>query len=301
MSNPSGNHANQYPACNYGRYCLFLRPLSSSEGNVKNNWSVTSGHLKSHAPCSWEQQFAKRLFGIYWRVSQHKEDHALLRIMKRNSFLSASIKVELIIQTWRPVCVHTIQGRLVAAGYCSRHPDRCLRLIPNHHRRRMLAHKHHNWNRQHWSHVLFADESIVSLYNCNGHDRVYRRVVQRLGDCCMQETDWIRENIKHSGRRLTWTHHRISHESNANGSSFEACLLTFGGGSDNQESVWGIASFWISWAISSCYETPLKCADKESVPSSPEQLHPDPGRWVETLSSHATENRTVVFWCDRLQ
>ena len=300
MSNPSGNHANQYPSCNYWNYCLFLRPLSSSEGNANNNWNVTSGHLKKSCAVFVRGTVCQ---GVIWHLLKRitsKENRAQLSIMRRNSFLQAPIKVELISRTGRPVCFSMIQGRLVTAGYRSRHLDRCPRLTLSHHRRRMLAHKHHNWSHQHWYHVLFADESI-NLYKCNGHGRVYRRIVERQRNCCMQETDEIRDNIRHSGRRLTWTHHRIPHASSANGSSFEACLLTFGGGSDDQESVWGIASFWMSWAISSCYETPVERADKESVLSSPERLHPNAGRWVKTLSPHVPENDTVVFWCDRLQ
>ena len=43
------------------------------------------------------------------------------------------------------------------------------RLTPEHRRRHcMLAHRHQNWNHQHWSHLLFADESIISLYKSNG-------------------------------------------------------------------------------------------------------------------------------------
>ena len=55
------------------------------------------------------------------------------------------------------------------------------RLTPGHpHHRGMLAHRLQNWNHQHWSHVfvLFADKSKVSLYNCNGGGRMFRRVVQ---------------------------------------------------------------------------------------------------------------------------
>ena len=35
--------------------------------------------------------------------------------------------------------------------------------------------------------VSFADESIVSLYNCNGHARAFRCVVERLMNCCKKQ------------------------------------------------------------------------------------------------------------------
>ena len=76
------------------------------------------------------------------------------------------IRVELIRRTGCPVVVRVVQGRLVAAGYRPRHPDWFHRLIPGHHRcRRILALRRRKWNRQHSSHMLFADESIVSFYN----------------------------------------------------------------------------------------------------------------------------------------
>ena len=105
----------------------------------------------------------------------------------------------------------------------------------------MLAHRHHNWNHQHWSLALFADESIVSLYKCNRHARVSRRVVERLVDCCIQETDGIRRHDDQSGRDRSWTHHRMSDESSADGPSLGACLPTCVSGINDVESVWGIS------------------------------------------------------------
>ena len=104
----------------------------------------------------------------------------------------------------------------------------------------MLAHRHQNRKRQHQSHVLFVDESIVRLYTCNGHVRVIRHVAERLLDCCIPETDGIRGHDDQSGRGWHWTRHRISHETSADGSSFGACMPTCGSGIDYDESVCGI-------------------------------------------------------------
>ena len=127
--------------------------------------------------------------------------HAFLHIGRRKCFFAAPrIKVELIRQSGPHIFVCMVQGHLVATGYRSRDPNRCPRLTPGHSHRRMLAPKHQNWNHQHWSRVLFAEESIVSVYNCNGHVQVLYHVFKRLVDCCIQETDGILGNDDQSGR-----------------------------------------------------------------------------------------------------
>ena len=101
--------------------------------------------------------------------------------------LLSIIRMELIRRTGCPVVFRMFQGHLTAAGYRPRLRDRCPRLTPDRRRcRHMLAHRHRNRNRQHSSHMLFADESIVGLYNCNGHARVFHCAVERLVDCCIQ-------------------------------------------------------------------------------------------------------------------
>ena len=124
--------------------------------------------------------------GIYW-IWSIKKDRTLLCIMRPKNFPSASrIRVELIRRTWRHAFVHIVQRCWVAAGYRSRDAARCPRLHFDHRcHSRMLAQRHQNWNQQHWSHLRFIDESIVSF--CNGHARGFRCVVERLEDGCIQE------------------------------------------------------------------------------------------------------------------
>ena len=95
-------------------------------------------------------------------------------------------------------------------------------------------------NRQHSSRAFFADESLVSLYNYNGHARLFRRVVERLVDGFIHETDGIHKHEDQNGRGWPWDHHRISHETSADASRFGVCLPTCGGRSNDEESVWGI-------------------------------------------------------------
>ena len=162
--------------------------------------------------------------------------------MRWKTFLSAfRIGLELIRRTGGRVFVRTVQICLVAAGYISLHPDQCPRLTLNHrHRHRILALRHQNWNHQYWSHVIFADESIVSLYICNGPTRGFPGVVERLINHCIQETDGIRGYDDQSGWGWPWTHYRISDETSAGGSSFRVYLPTCDGDSDEQVSVWAI-------------------------------------------------------------
>ena len=70
----------------------------------------------------------------------------------------------MIKRSGRSVFVHTVQGRLVAAGHRSRYPERYPKRTPDH-RCRMLVNRPQNWNHLHWSHAIFDEESRVSLYH----------------------------------------------------------------------------------------------------------------------------------------
>ena len=85
ISNRRGNHANQYPACNYWIYCSLLRSLAFSEGDIHNYWSITRCHLKSPTLCSWEQQCYTGTVGIHW-IRSHKEKIVLFVTRGKNVF-----------------------------------------------------------------------------------------------------------------------------------------------------------------------------------------------------------------------
>ena len=83
-------------------------------------------HLKSPMLWSWEQQSYPR---ATWA---HIEDNHIKRRPWPSTHLEAEvfsqlsrIRVQLIRQTGRPVVVRMFQGRLIVAGYHSRHPDQC--------------------------------------------------------------------------------------------------------------------------------------------------------------------------------
>ena len=272
--NHSGDHANYYPACNYWKYCPALWSWAFPEGDVENYWSVTGCHLKSPALCSWEQQSYP---GTTW--ASIEENH-----IKQKSYPSALLleveEFSLAVQNhggadqanWMPCrCPHG--PRAFSSSWI--HQDRWL--TPDHRRcRRMFAHRHRNWDRQGSSHVLCADASIVSLYNCYGHARVFRRVFERLVDCYIKETDGIRRNGDQSGRGWPWTHHRISDETSADGSSLSACLPTCVGGSDDDESVWGIG-LDVLIGIQPLQNVLRPCGQRQGVQFA-WSLHPDSGQ-----------------------
>ena len=91
------------------------------------------------------------------------DGRSLRHIIGWKSFLSESrIEVELTRRTGRRVLVSTVQGCLLATGYCSRHPDRCSRVTPDYCCcRRTLANRVQNWNHQYWLHAIIDDESRV--------------------------------------------------------------------------------------------------------------------------------------------
>ena len=136
--------------------------MGSLRGDV-NNYNVSKDAI-------WKvlhrvRESSSITLGLYWHLLEtttSKEDHAPLCIMRWKCFLSAfRIRVKLFRQIERRVFISTVHvGRLVAAGYRSRYPEQCCRLAPDHCRhRRMLADRPQNWNHQHWSDVIFSDES----------------------------------------------------------------------------------------------------------------------------------------------
>ena len=94
------------------------------------------------------------LRGHLFKTITSKEDHALLRISRRKSFLSGVQNPGGADQAnWTPCrCPHG--PRTFGSGWTSlnhwRHPDRCPRLTHHHRcRRRMLVDVPQNWNHQH--------------------------------------------------------------------------------------------------------------------------------------------------------
>ena len=113
-------------------HCSVVWSWAVSAGDIEEHMSVTRWHIESSVVLAKPEELSKGHkppHGHRLRISTPREDGALIRIMRRNRFLSSSrIKVELIRRTGRRVSARTAQTHLVAAGYHSRRPARCSRL-----------------------------------------------------------------------------------------------------------------------------------------------------------------------------
>ena len=150
-----------------------------------------------------------------------------------NRFLSETrIRVELSKQIRRSVFVCMVQRRLVTAVDSSRHPDRCPELILDT-LRRLVVHHQQKWIHQHWSHVIFADESRVILYHADCNFWIQQSTTLTI----------TRRNIR--ARPLTF--YGVTLDSSANMRweqcrwfQFGASVPTCGSVDDGQDFVWGI-------------------------------------------------------------
>ena len=100
LSKHSDNHANQYPVCNYWKYCSVLRSWAFSKGDVKNYWSVTRCHLKISTSCMREQQSYLGATRVSIEDDRIKRRSCPFCIPGRKRFLLTSrIRVALIRRT----------------------------------------------------------------------------------------------------------------------------------------------------------------------------------------------------------
>ena len=155
------------------------------------------------------------------------------------------------------------------------------------------------WDNQHWPHAIFDDGSRVSLY----HSGVYACEIHLFLGCNnplgFQQHDDKRGHAHYICRDWLWTFQQITHEASADGSSFGACLPTYGGGSEGPGSVWSIGL-----NVLSDIQLLLKIFGPWG------QRHGDqfvwsvsPSSWTlrETLLPHDTKTGAVFFWCDSHQ
>ena len=73
ISNQSGNHANQYPYCNFWKYCSVPRSCSFSEWDVENYWIVARCHITVLRVFVRVAVSLLGYMGIYWRWSPQKK------------------------------------------------------------------------------------------------------------------------------------------------------------------------------------------------------------------------------------
>ena len=155
-----------------------------------------------------------------------KEHHALLRITRRNSFLSASRRTGR-----RRVFVCMVQKCSVADEYRSRHLDRCLRPLPI---AAAAACRHTGISIGTIStgHMCHSDGFMVSLYNCKGHAMLFV-VLLKASKLLHSRNRW-----NWRARRPEWSRLTLDASSNISWDQcwwfqFWACLSTCGGGNDD--------------------------------------------------------------------
>ena len=163
-----GDHANHYLACNYRKWLFSSLVLRFPRGRCRELLGCHRMPLKtSYAVIAGAAVWPRGYVGIYW-IQSHQKKTMLFYASRGGRVFSqlSRIRVQLIRRTGRPIVVRMVKGRLVAAGYHSKHPDRCPRLTHHHRcRRRMLADIPQNWNHRYWSHSISDDESRVSIYH----------------------------------------------------------------------------------------------------------------------------------------
>ena len=131
--------------------------------------------------------------GLDWRQT-HNKDCPLPHKTRRNRFLSAStlsvgltmrIECQVIFSPW---VKHVINSR-ISLNTSKQMPQTNFWSLPlpPHVGTQATGLENH----RHWSHVIFAEESRVSLCNCNGRVRICHGVGEKLVDWCIRGTDGI--------------------------------------------------------------------------------------------------------------
>ena len=147
---------------------------------INEHRRATRCHLQSPTPFSWDCQN----YPVAADTSI-EDDHTNRRLCNSpyhegiRFFSASTIPVGLFRQTGH----HFSVRHVVAARY--RRSTRCSRLIVWPSDYCIQAHRDQNWNRQHWSRVIFVDESRFGHYLCDGR----KRVSGRLANCCIEQTD----------------------------------------------------------------------------------------------------------------
>ena len=115
-----------------------------------------------HRAISWIKAYLSAIGLLGTNILENAGEQVSLGVQKQGRAHHAN---------WMPrLC--TAQRRLIPAGCRSGHLDKFPGLTPEY-RRMLLAQMHQNWNYQHWSPVIFVDESGVSLYKCYDRTRVF--------------------------------------------------------------------------------------------------------------------------------
>lgn len=124
------------------------------------------------------------------RVTTQAQDRYIRVTHLRDRFRPATRTGAAVVGRQGPVSANTVRRRLREVGLRARRPY-VGAILRDHHRQRRLiwAQGHQTWRRVDWQSVLFSDESRFHLYHADGRQRVWRRLGERLADCCVFETN----------------------------------------------------------------------------------------------------------------
>lgn len=125
------------------------------------------------------------------RVTTARQDHFItLSALRMRSATANTIRRQLHAASNVNVSDQTIRNRLHEANLRSRRPAVRPLLTPAHRAARLAwARRHLVWTRQHWSRVLFTDESRFSLSFNDRRVNVWRRPRERFADATVREHD----------------------------------------------------------------------------------------------------------------
>ena len=116
------------------------------------------------------------------RKTTPRQDHALLRMVRQDRFLSARALTARMRNLYgmRAGCT-TVNNRLLSRGYRAYRPTTKPLLTANHRRLRLeWAQRWRNLTVAHWQHVIFGDESRFQLYPVDRRLRVRRLPGERF-------------------------------------------------------------------------------------------------------------------------
>ena len=124
-------------------------------------------------------------------LSIDREDRQFIRMIRGQSFHFGPSSVR--GDDPPRLSVLSIINRLMAVGHQSMCSTRCPRLTWDHRRRRRVCGRTHiGWDRRHWRHCVFSDESRFTLFHSDGRARVRHRQWDKLIGVCIQPMDGSR-------------------------------------------------------------------------------------------------------------
>ena len=189
VSGQIGNHAKQYPACNYwkrSRIAGFIRRRCL----LLSKWHKVSSQ-KSYAIFLGPTFLHRGYMSIYWRPPHQKKNVFSPVSWGGQVSLSVQNQGAAVQANWMlclcPPCLKTLSSgwiSLKTSRQMAQTNSRPVSMPPH------VGTQAPDWNHSHGSDLVFGDGSRVSPQNFNGRARMLPCVVGKLVNSCVQETGW---------------------------------------------------------------------------------------------------------------